>query len=129
MHVQGTSEAIASATVRTKPFRVSEVADMLDVHPVTIYRDIEAGRLRALRVGSKKGALRILPADLDAYVALLEVRSASVASDGMTVDTAHGAVDLVAIEQATSGHPLELTVAEAAFLGMLKARITSGVAA
>lgn len=76
MHVQSTAEATAAATVRTKPFRVSEVADMLDVHPVTIYRDIEAGRLRALRVGSKKGALRILPPDLDAYVALLTVRPA-----------------------------------------------------
>lgn len=79
MPVQSTADAIASATVRTKPFRVSEVADMLDVHPVTVYRDIEAGRLRALRVGSKKGALRILPPDLDAYLALLAIRPAFAA--------------------------------------------------
>jgi excisionase family DNA binding protein len=58
-----------------KPYRVAEVAAMLDVHQATIYRDIEAGRLKALRVGSGKGALRILPAALDAYLALLEVRA------------------------------------------------------
>jgi excisionase family DNA binding protein len=59
-----------------KPYRVADVAKMLDVHPTTVYRDIEAGRLSALRVGTKKGALRILPEALDAYLALLEVRPA-----------------------------------------------------
>jgi excisionase family DNA binding protein len=54
---------------------VAEIAAMLDVHQSTIYRDIEAGRLKALRVGAGKGALRILPAALDAYLALLEVRA------------------------------------------------------
>lgn len=61
----------------SKPYRVADVAAMLDVHPVTVYRDIEAGRLKALRVGAGKGALRILPAALDAYLALLEVRAAA----------------------------------------------------
>ena len=58
-----------------KPFRVAEVAALLDVHQATVYRDIEAGRLKALRVGTGKGALRIMPAALDAYLALLEVRA------------------------------------------------------
>lgn len=65
---------------RTKPYRVAEVAALLDVHPVTIYRDIDAGRLSALRVGTGKGALRILPTALDAYFALLEVRPAALSA-------------------------------------------------
>ncbi len=79
MHYQRNAEPPAADTGIRKPFRVAEVAAMLDVHPTTVYRDIEAGRLSALRVGSKKGALRILPAALDAYLALLEVRSATMA--------------------------------------------------
>ena len=76
MHVQGTAvpSSTADASIR-KPFRVAEVATLLDVHPATVYRDIDAGRLKALRVGSGKGALRILPDALDAYLALLEVRA------------------------------------------------------
>lgn len=58
-----------------KPFRVAEVAAMLDVHIATVYRDIEAGRLQALRVGSGKGALRIMPDALSAYFNLLKVRA------------------------------------------------------
>lgn len=90
MHVQTTADRAASA-VRTevrKPFRVAEVAAMLDVHQATIYRDIESGRLRALRVGSGKGALRILPEALDAYLALLEVRAVAVPSAATVVGVA-----------------------------------------
>jgi excisionase family DNA binding protein len=75
MQYQRNAEMPAVDTVIRKPFRVAEVAAMLDVHQATVYRDIEAGRLKALRVGSGKGALRILPAALDAYFALLEVRA------------------------------------------------------
>jgi excisionase family DNA binding protein len=57
------------------PFKVAEVALMLGVHKSTIYRDIQEGSLRALRVGTGKGALRIRPEHLDAYMALLEVRA------------------------------------------------------
>lgn len=76
MHSYGTATPRPAADhgIR-KPFRVAEVARILDVHQSTIYRDIEAGRLRALRVGTGKGALRILPDALDAYLALLEVRT------------------------------------------------------
>jgi excisionase family DNA binding protein len=80
MQVQATANLSEPTTARTKPYRVAEIAAMLDVHPVTVYRDIEAGRLQALRVGSRKGALRILPAALDAYLALLGVRVAEVAA-------------------------------------------------
>jgi excisionase family DNA binding protein len=82
MHVQATASRTAPAAhseIR-KPYRVAELAAMLDVHQATIYRDIEAGRLRALRVGSGKGALRILPDAVDAYLALLEVRAVSSAA-------------------------------------------------
>ncbi len=76
MHVQGTAvpSGAAEASIR-KPFRVAEVAALLDVHQATIYRDIDAGRLKALRVGSGKGALRIMPEAFDAYLLLLEVRA------------------------------------------------------
>lgn len=68
---QGSAQTPASAgvTSRIRPYRVAEVAELLDVHESTVYRDIDAGRLRALRIGSKRGALRILPVDFDAYVA------------------------------------------------------------
>ncbi|GAA1347830.1 helix-turn-helix domain-containing protein [Saccharothrix algeriensis] len=39
--------------------RVKAVAEMLDVSVATIYRAIESGALRALKVGTGKGALRI----------------------------------------------------------------------
>lgn len=65
----------SAGTEIRKPYRVADVARILDVHQSTIYRDIESGRLRALRVGVGKGALRILPDALDAYLALLEVRA------------------------------------------------------
>lgn len=80
MQLQSNAGLANPAAAQTeKPFRVADIAKMLDVHVATIYRDIEAGRLRALRVGSGKGALRILPAALDAYLALLEVRPTTVA--------------------------------------------------
>ena len=43
-----------------------EVADLLRVSPMTVYRLIKAGELRAVRVGK---AYRILEDDVDAYVA------------------------------------------------------------
>jgi excisionase family DNA binding protein len=82
MHAQITADcgALAARTEIRKPYRVADIAAMLDVHQATIYRDIEAGRLKALRVGSGKGALRILPAALDAYLALLEVRAVATSN-------------------------------------------------
>jgi excisionase family DNA binding protein len=90
MHVQATAGRVALAvpTEIRKPYRVAQVAAMLDVHQATVYRDIEAGRLKALRVGSGKGALRILPDALDAYLALLEVRAVIAPSAASLVEVA-----------------------------------------
>jgi excisionase family DNA binding protein len=46
----------------TRMLRVKAVAEMFDVSPQTIYRAIEAGELRAVRVGSARRSVRI-PAD------------------------------------------------------------------
>ena len=37
---------------RTRMYRVSAVAEALDVSPSTVYRAIESGALEALRIGS-----------------------------------------------------------------------------
>ena len=78
MHVQNMAELAATTTGRTKPYHVGEIAEMLDVHSVTIYRDIKAGRLRALRVGVRNG-IRVLPPDLAAYLQLLAVPTETLA--------------------------------------------------
>ncbi len=45
---------------------VQEVADMLRVSSMTVYRLIKAGDLPAVRVGR---SFRVLPTDVDAYLA------------------------------------------------------------
>lgn len=52
-----------------RPMRVKEAAALLDVHVATIYREIEAGRLYALRVGEGRGTLRIPRRAWNEYVA------------------------------------------------------------
>lgn len=61
---------------RQKPYRVAEVAELLDVHRATVYRDIEAGRLAAYRIGRGSGALRISPEDFENYKSHLRSRAA-----------------------------------------------------
>jgi excisionase family DNA binding protein len=51
----------------TRMLRVKAVADMFDVSVATIYRAVEARKLDALRIGSRKGALRIPESALAAY--------------------------------------------------------------
>ena len=46
----------------------------------------------------------------------IEPVDTSVASDGMTIDTPRGPVDLVAIERARAWRPVELSAAEVAYL-------------
>jgi excisionase family DNA binding protein len=45
-----------------KYLRVAAVAARFDVDDTTIYRDIKAGRLRAIRIGKGRGTVRV-PAD------------------------------------------------------------------
>lgn len=71
----------------TRLYRVKAVADMLDVSPSTIYRAIESGALRAYKVGTGKGALRVLGSAIHAYLqecasaAAVDNAQASVASE------------------------------------------------
>ncbi len=81
MHIQSTAETAAPATGRTKPYRVAEIAAMFDVHPVTIYRDIKAGRLVALRVGKGEGAIRVMPSDLKNYIAQLTIQPGTILAE------------------------------------------------
>lgn len=53
-------------------YRVRAVADMFDVGTSTIYRAIESGRLKALKVGEGKGSIRITQDAIDAYWAACE---------------------------------------------------------
>lgn len=63
----------------SRMFRVKAVAEMLDVSVATIYRAIESGTLRALKVGTGRGALRIPDDAVADYVkACQEAAAASV---------------------------------------------------
>jgi excisionase family DNA binding protein len=61
MHVEG-----------TQLYRVRAVATGLDVSVATIYRAVETGALRAIRIGTGKGAVRIRGAALIDYIAACE---------------------------------------------------------
>jgi excisionase family DNA binding protein len=52
----------------SRMYRVKAVAQMLDVSPATIYRAIESGQLKALKLGTGAGTLRIPEAALEAYM-------------------------------------------------------------
>lgn len=80
---QTTYEDRRAAERPRKPYRVAQVAAALDVHPSTIYRDIEAGKLRALRVGTGRGALRIPQAAFDEYLALLETEASATPAEAV----------------------------------------------
>jgi excisionase family DNA binding protein len=51
----------------TRLYRVSAVAEMFDVSRATIYRAIEAGALRALKLGVGRGAVRVPGDAITAY--------------------------------------------------------------
>ncbi|MEO7194303.1 MAG: helix-turn-helix domain-containing protein [Pseudonocardiaceae bacterium] len=52
---------------RTRLYRVRDVAGHFDVSVATIYRAIESGHLRALKLGTGTGALRVTGAAVLAY--------------------------------------------------------------
>jgi excisionase family DNA binding protein len=58
-----------SAPSPCKPYRVKQIADLLDVHVSTVYRAIESGALRALRLGQGRGGLRVPHAAFEDYLA------------------------------------------------------------
>jgi excisionase family DNA binding protein len=65
----------------TRLFRVRAVAEICAVHPATIYRAVEAGRLAALRFGAGNGGLRISAEALNAYLAASRVTTGQ--ADGL----------------------------------------------
>lgn len=52
---------------------IAEAAIELGISPRTVYQICSAGRLAHIRVGLGRGIIRILRADLDAYIASTRV--------------------------------------------------------
>lgn len=61
----------------TRWYRVRPVAEALDVSVATIYRAVESGDLRAVRIGRGKGAVRIRGDAAAAYIAACERAAAT----------------------------------------------------
>jgi excisionase family DNA binding protein len=57
---------------RTRLYRVRTVAEGFDVSVATIYRAVESGALRAIRLGTGKGAVRIPGEAIEDYLAACE---------------------------------------------------------
>ena len=55
-----------------KYYTRQEVADILEAHPMTIYREIKKGKLKAFTVGNH---LRIKQSDLDDYIRKNKVKT------------------------------------------------------
>jgi excisionase family DNA binding protein len=109
-----------------KQFRVAEVAARFGVNETTVYRQIKAGRLKAIRIGTGRGTVRVPAEALAEYEE--SITAAAVESADLTVDTPLGPVDMVAIDRARSGRQVELTMAEVAFLALLDSRSLAGLA-
>lgn len=78
MQVEGIAAMAASepAMPVAPMHRVAAVARLLDVHVSTVYRIVESGTLKSIRVG---GSIRIPAAALDAYLAACEQAAVSEA--------------------------------------------------
>lgn len=63
----GLEAALESEKNNRRTYSVAEVADMYGVHVATIYREITAGNLKAMRIGTKKGAVRVPLWAIDEY--------------------------------------------------------------
>lgn len=61
----------------TRLYRVKAVAEALDVSAATIYRAVESGALRASRLGTGKGAVRISGDAIKEYMAACEQAAAT----------------------------------------------------
>jgi excisionase family DNA binding protein len=62
---------------QTRLYRVRTVAEGLDVSVATIYRAVESGALRAKRLGTGKGAIRIPGDALEDYLDACESAAAT----------------------------------------------------
>jgi excisionase family DNA binding protein len=60
---------------RTEPYAVAEAAKIIGINKSTLYRQIQSGKCKALRIGTGRGTLRITPAHLSAYKAYLEAQA------------------------------------------------------
>ncbi|RDI23067.1 helix-turn-helix domain-containing protein [Lentzea flaviverrucosa] len=58
----------------TRLYRVKAVSDMLDVSQATIYRAVESGKLRAVRMGEGAGAVRVSGQAISEYVEACTIR-------------------------------------------------------
>lgn len=124
MQSNGTAvSSSAAASAAQGYFRVADVAARFGVDSTTVYRQIKAGKLQAIRIGRGRGTVRVSAAALAEYEQ--SITDAAVESAGLTIDTPLGSVDLVAIERCRSGNSVKLTAAETAFLALLKARATA----
>lgn len=61
----------------TRLYRVRAVAELLDISVATIYRAVDTGALRAVRLGVGKGAVRIPGVAIEEYVAVCERAAAT----------------------------------------------------
>jgi len=50
-----------------RPMSVAEIVDELGVHKTTVYREIKRGNLKAYRIGTGRGTLRVPASALAAY--------------------------------------------------------------
>lgn len=57
--------------------RVRAVAERLDVSVATVYRAVESGALRALKIGRSAGAIRIPESAVVEYIAACEQAAAA----------------------------------------------------
>lgn len=83
----------------TRLYRVRTVADSFDVSVATIYRAVESGALRAIRLGTGKGAVRIPGEAIEEYIAAC--KSAAATRVGRDEDDHQGETD--AVEFAAGG--------------------------
>lgn len=75
MHLKGmpVAEVALAPKENRRTYSVAEVADMYGVHPATIYREIKAGRLRAMRIGAKGGVVRVPVSAVEEYETIAAV--------------------------------------------------------
>jgi len=72
----------AIAQQRPKPFRVKDVAALLDVDTSTVYAAVRNGELGAYRVGVGRGTIRI---PVDSFVAYAAERGIPAAELGVAL--------------------------------------------